>query len=75
MAHRVKNPTRIHEDVGLIPDLAQWVKDPHGRERCGVAGRHGSVPALLWLWHGAKAPIQPLAGELPYARGAALKIK
>ena len=22
------NPTRIHEVVGLIPGLAQWVKDP-----------------------------------------------
>ena len=22
------NPTRNHEVVGLIPDLAQWVKDP-----------------------------------------------
>ena len=27
MAQLVKNPTSIHEDVGLIPDLAQWVKD------------------------------------------------
>ena len=28
------NPTSVLEDVGLIPDLTQWVKDL----------------ALLWLW-------------------------
>ena len=27
MAQQLTNPTRIHEDVGLIPGLSQWVKD------------------------------------------------
>ena len=36
---------------------------------CGVGGRRGSDPMLLWLWHrpAVTAPIQPLAWELPYA--------
>ena len=28
VAQRVTNPTSIHEEVGLIPGLAQWVKNP-----------------------------------------------
>ena len=27
VAQWVKNPTGIHEDTGLIPGLAPWVKD------------------------------------------------
>ena len=34
--------------------------------------KHSSDPALLWLWSAA-ALIRPLAWELPYAKGAALK--
>ena len=28
MAQPLMNPTSIHKDVGLIPGLLQWVKDP-----------------------------------------------
>ena len=44
---------------------------------CGVDRRHGSDPALLWLWLrlAVGSPIRLLAGKLPYAPGAALKRK
>ena len=28
VAQQLANPPRIHEDVGSIPALTQWVKDP-----------------------------------------------
>ena len=60
VAQWLTNPTKNHEVSGLIPGLAQWVKDPE----------------LLWLWCRpvATAPIRPLAWEPPYAAGAAQEI-
>ena len=69
------NPTSIHEDEGSIPDLTQWVK-----EHCFELWYRwkmwlGSGLAVLWCMPAAVALIWPLAWELPYAAGTALKKK
>ena len=42
------NLTSNHEDVGLIPGLAQWVGSGIAVS-CGVGHRCSLDPALLWL--------------------------
>ena len=63
--------------MGSTPGLTQWVKEPTFAVSCGVGHGRSSVLALLWLWGrpAAEAPIVPLAWELPYAAGVALKDK
>ena len=66
------NLTSTHEHTGSIPSslsgLRIWPS-------CGVGCRRSLDPVLLWLWRRLEdaALIRPLARELPYAAGAALK--
>ena len=47
MAQQVKNLTSTHEDVGLIPGLAQEVKGSSVAVSCGVGHGRGLDSVLL----------------------------
>jgi len=51
VAQRVVNLGCIHEEVGSIPGLSQWVKGSGIAMSCGIVHRHGLDLALQWLWH------------------------
>ena len=57
----LRTQSSLCEDVGLISGLIHWVKDLALRQATAYVS--------------AAAPIQPLAWELPYATGAAVKRK
>ena len=72
----VTNPASIQEDAGSVSGLSGFLRIWLAMSY-GVGCRHGSDPALLWLWCRltAAAPIQRLAWELPHATGSVLQSK
>ena len=75
MAQWLMNLTRNHEAAVQSLALLSGLRIPHCCELCGVSHRHGSDPALLWLWCRpvATALIRSLASEPPHAAGVALE--
>ena len=76
VAQRVKDPSRLCEDVGSIPGLPQWVKDLASLQ----AAVYITDVARIWHCRGCGEGLscssdRPLVWELPCATGVALKRK
>ena len=76
MTQRVKNPTGIHEDAGLIPGLPQWLRIQHCCKLCQRSQMQlGSGVAMAVAVASSCSSESTLAWDLPCATGVALKKK
>ena len=73
LCSKVMNPINIYEDSGSIPRLAQQVKDLALPPAVVYVTDVARIPCGCGCRPAAVTPIRPLARELPYATGAALK--
>ena len=74
--NRLRTQGSLCEDAGSIPGLARWLRSCIATS-CSVAHSCSLDLVLPWLWCRLAAVVlnQPLAQELPYATGVAVKKK